>query len=78
MSAHLSPSPKLRFFGKDGKPLAGGKLITYLSGTPDTLATWADAGMNANNPVEIELDANGEPSYNGNSVLVYLEDGISY
>lgn len=78
MSAHLSPSPKLRFFGKDGKPLAGGKLITYLSGTSDTLATWADAGMNANNPVEIELDANGEPSYNGNSVLVYLEDGISY
>lgn len=78
MSALLSPSPRLRFFGDDGKPLAGGHLFTYDSVTSRPLATYSDAGMESLNPTEILLDANGEPSYNGHAVEVYLESGKSY
>ena len=78
MSAHLSPSPLLRFFGQDGKPLSGGFLITYDYQTSSPRATWADAAMTSRNPVQIPLDANGSPSINGHSVNLYLEDGASY
>lgn len=78
MQAHLSPSPKLRFYGRDGKPLSGGYLITYDYTTSRTCSTWADAGMTTRNPVQISLDANGEPSQNGNPVYVFLEEGRRY
>lgn len=78
MQAHLSPSPKLRFYGTDGKPLSGGYLITYDYTTSRTCSTWADAGMTTRNPFQIQLDANGEPSQNGNPVYVFLEEGRRY
>lgn len=78
MQAHLSPSPKLRFYGTDGKPLSGGYLITYDYTTSRTCSTWADADMTTRNPVQISLDANGEPSQNGNPVYVFLEEGRRY
>lgn len=78
MQAHLSPSPKLRFYGRDGKPLSGGYLITYDYTTSRTCSTWADAGMTTSNPFQIQLDANGEPSKNGNPVYVFLEEGRRY
>lgn len=78
MQAHLSPSPKLRFYGRDGKPLSGGYLITYDYTTSRTCSTWADADMTTRNPVQISLDANGEPSQNGNPVYVFLEEGRRY
>lgn len=78
MQAHLSPSPKLRFYGRDGKPLSGGYLITYDYTTSRTCSTWADAGMTTRNPFQIQLDANGEPSQNGNPVYVFLEEGRRY
>ena len=78
MQAHLSPSPKLRFYGRDGKPLSGGFLITYDYNTSRTCSTWADADMTTRNPVQISLDANGEPSQNGNPVYVFLEEGRRY
>lgn len=78
MQAHLSPSPKLRFYGIDGKPLSGGYLITYDYTTSRTCSTWADADMTTRNPFQIQLDANGEPSQNGNPVYVFLEEGRRY
>lgn len=78
MQAHLSPSPKLRFYGRDGKPLSGGYLITYDYTTSRTCSTWADADMTTRNPFQIQLDANGEPSQNGNPVYVFLEEGRRY
>lgn len=78
MQAHLSPSPKLRFYGRDGKPLSGGYLITYDYTTSRTCSTWADADMKTMNPFQIQLDANGEPSKNGNPVYVFLEEGRRY
>lgn len=78
MQAHLSPSPKLRFYGRDGKPLSGGYLITYDYTTSRTCSTCADADMTTRNPFKIQLDANGEPSQNGNPVYVFLEEGRRY
>ena len=78
MSASLSPSPRLRFFGTDGAPLAGGSLITYDNETSQPVATYNDAGMAAENPAQLPLDANGEPSYEGSPRNVFLENGKFY
>lgn len=78
MPAYLSPSPKLRFYGRDGKPLSGGYLFTYDYVTSTPVSTFADADMSTRNPVQIQLDANGEPSVNGNPVAIFLEEGKSY
>ena len=72
MPAYLSPSPKLRFYGRDGKPLSGGYLFTYDYVTSLPVATFADADMSTRNPVQIQLDANGEPSNNGLPVCIFL------
>ena len=78
MQAYLSPSPKLRFYGRDGKPLAGGHLITYDGETSQPVATFADESQTAYNPYQLDLDSNGEPSCQGNPRNVYLEPGKSY
>lgn len=78
MSASLSPSPRLRFFGNDGAPLAGGSLITYDNETSLPVATYNDAGMAAENPEQLPLDANGEPSYEGSPRNVFLKNGKFY
>ena len=78
MQATLSPSPKLRFYGRDGKPLSGGFLVTYDYNTSRPCSTWADSGMTTRNPSQIGLDANGEPSQNGEPVYVFLEEGRRY
>lgn len=72
MAAMLSPSPKLRFYGRDGKPLSGGYLFTYDYVTSTPVSTFADADMSTRNPVQIQLDANGEPSNNGQPVSIFL------
>lgn len=74
----LSPSPKLRFFGTNGRPLSGGFLITYDYVTSLPVATWNDAEMTTRNPAQLKLDSNGEPSNNGVPVCVFLEDGRRY
>ena len=76
--ASLSPSPKLRFFGTNGRPLSGGFLITYDYVTSLPVATWNDAEMTTRNPAQLTLDSNGEPSNNGVPVCVFLEDGRRY
>lgn len=79
MSAFLSPPPKLRFFGTDGRPLAGGTLMTYHAGNDDRLlSTWADSEMVTRNPAVLPLDANGEPSCEGIPRNIFLEVGRKY
>lgn len=78
MSAQLSPSPTLHFYGTDGKPLAGGFLFTYDHATSEPVATWSDPEMQNANPVQIGLDANGEPSVDGHPAGIFLEEGKLY
>lgn len=58
--AEMLPWVRPRFFDEDGKPLAGGKLYSYVAGTAKPIATYSDrSGVSANtNP--IILDSNGE------------------
>ena len=78
MAAFLSPTPTLRFYGTNGHPLANGWLITYDSSTSQPRATWSDKDKTTANPVQIPLDANGEPVVNGVNVGIYLDVGRSY
>lgn len=78
MAAFLSPTPILRFYGTNGHPLANGWIITYNSDTSEPVATWADPEMQTTNPVQIGIDANGEPSVDGHPVGIFLEEGRSY
>lgn len=78
MAAYLSPTPTLRFYGTNGHPLAGGYLITYDQQTSQSVATWSDPDMQTPNPVQIPLDANGEPSVDGHPVGIFLEEGKLY
>lgn len=78
MSAFLSPTPTLRFYGTNGLPLANGWLITYDRETSEPVATWQDPEMRTPNPVQIGLDANGEPSVDGMPVGIFLEEGKLY
>ena len=78
MAAYLSPTPTLRFYGQNGHPLAGGSLFTYDQQTSQPVATWSDPDMVTPNPVQIPLDANGEPSVDGVPVGIFLEEGKLY
>lgn len=58
---NLSPLPIQKFFDNNGRPLVGGLLFTYESGTTTKLATYSDeAGTPNTNP--IVLDYRGECS----------------
>lgn len=78
MAAFLSPTPTLRFYGPNGHPLAGGFLQTFDQETSQSVATWSDPEMQNANPVQIGLDANGEPSVDGHPVGIFLEEGKLY
>lgn len=70
INATLPPAPIFRAFDSNGKPLAGGKLYSYLTGTTTPQATYADpTGTPNDNPVI--LDANGEAIVYLDSVKVY-------
>lgn len=57
---NLSPLPIQKFFGNNGRPLAGGLLFTYAAGTSDKIATYTDASGNSQNTNPIVLDFRGE------------------
>jgi hypothetical protein len=57
---NLSPLPIQKFFGNDGRPLVGGLLFTYLSGTSTKVATYTDAGGLTPNTNPVVLDYRGE------------------
>lgn len=58
--ASLLPNTKLMFLGNDGKPLVGGKIYTFDSGTNTPRATYADAAGSTLNTNPIILDSRGE------------------
>ena len=78
MAAFLSPTPTLRFYGTNGHPRAGGFLQTFDQETSQSVATWSDPDMQHPNPVQIPLDANGEPVVDGVNVGIFLEEGRLY
>jgi hypothetical protein len=57
---NLSPLPIQKFFGNNGRPLAGGLLFTYEAGTSDKVATYTDASGSSQNTNPIVLDFRGE------------------
>jgi lysophospholipase L1-like esterase len=71
MSYSLSPLLKPRFFvNSTNKPLFGGKLFTYYSGTTTLAVSYSD-GEGTENANPIILDVNGECN-------LYLDDDIAY
>lgn len=57
---NLSPLPIQKFFGNNGRPLAGGLLFTYDAGTSTKVATYTDASGSVQNTNPIVLDFRGE------------------
>ena len=52
-------NPVLQFIGDDGKPLASGRLDTFIAGTSTPVATYSDKELTVRNPVSIPLDSAG-------------------
>lgn len=57
---NLSPLPIQKFFGNNGRPLAGGKLFTYVADTNTKIATYVDSSGSAQNTNPIILNFRGE------------------
>lgn len=57
---NLSPLPIQKFFGNNGRPLAGGLLFTYEAGTSTKIATYTDSSGVTPNTNPIVLDFRGE------------------
>jgi hypothetical protein len=93
MEASLLPIPKIQFYGAtgtfQGKPLAGGKLYTYVAGSYTVLqATYTDSTATTQNANPVILDSNGMADvwiagyynialYDANDVLQYTEANVS-
>ncbi len=56
----IMPPPKFKAFDSNGKPLAGGKVYTYIPGTSTPKTTYADPDGTSANPNPVILDSNGE------------------
>jgi hypothetical protein len=63
--------PRLYFTDSNGKPLVGGKLYSYLSGTTTPTPTWTDESLQTPNTNPIILDSSG-------SCLCWLDSTIQY
>lgn len=61
LKAQVQPSPYIpaQFFDNTGRPLAGGCVFTYQSGTTIPLITYVDAGQTFANPNPVILDSGG-------------------
>lgn len=62
VSVSIAPPMFPQFEDANGKPLAGGFLYTYSSGTTTLLPTYVDFAGTIQNPDPIPLDATGAPS----------------
>lgn len=71
MSRLFSPAFNQQFFDEDGKPLAAGKLFTYVAGSSTPVATYKAITGSAMNTNPIILDAAGYADF-------VLEVGASY
>jgi hypothetical protein len=59
-AVNLAPLAVQQFFDNNGRPLVGGLLFTYISGTSTKQATYTDAGGGSQNTNPIVLDFRGE------------------
>lgn len=59
-------NPLAQFFGDDGLPLSGGRVLTYAAGTTTPLLTYKDALLTVSNGVSVSLDAEGK-------AVIYLQ-----
>jgi len=64
-------NPILHFEYKDGEPISGGWLYTFVAGTNTPVATYANAEGTAMNPTQILLNDRGECS-------VFLDPDVNY
>lgn len=72
-SVALSPTPHQQFLDSTGKPLAGGSLFFYQTGTSILQATYADNLGTIQNPNPVPLDSSGSPSNaSGAQVQIFL------
>lgn len=67
----ICPSLKLHFDDANGKPLAGGFLLTYAGTSSNPVQTYTDFLGSVMNPQKITLDGRGEAS-------VWLDPSITY
>ena len=88
MSLALMPLPKQQFIGSNGRPLAGGKVYTYSTGTTTPKATYTTSAGTVANTNPVILDSAGRASiwlngfytiavYDANDVLQYTQDNVS-
>lgn len=68
---NLSPLPVQKFFGNDGRPLNGGLLFTYVSGTTTKVTTYKDSTGGPVNTNPIVLDYRGEAN-------IWLDQTLTY
>jgi hypothetical protein len=71
MTGVIATIPRNQFLDTLGKPLAGGKLYTYLAGTTTPVATYQDQALTIKNEPAIPLDATG-------SCTIWLDPAKSY
>ncbi len=71
MANVLSPTPKQKFFGNDGKPAVGYKLFTYEAGSSTKLATYPNNSVSVPNSNPIVLDYRGEAN-------IWVPPNVSY
>jgi len=71
MSFNLMPTIKQHFDDKNGKPLSGGRVNTYLAGTNTPFNTYTDSTGSTVNGNPVILDMRGEAD-------IWLADNISY
>jgi hypothetical protein len=67
----LAPVLKHQFLDNNGNPLSGGKLFSYLAGTSELLATFADSSGLIRNPNPVILNSRGECD-------LWLDDASTY
>lgn len=83
------PAPWFTGLDDSGRPLAGGRLYTYLAGSDTLLPTYSDAGLTTANANPVVLDAGGRAAVylgpyaykfilkNASDVLVKQQDVVS-
>jgi len=71
MNGVIATIPRNQFFDPLGKPLAGGKLYTYLAGSTTLATTYQDQALTIKNENPIPLDATG-------SCSIWMDPAKSY
>jgi hypothetical protein len=65
---HVMPNPVFQGLDDNGRPLAGGRLWSYVTGTQEPLPLYTDANGRSPHPNPILLDARGEAKIYGRGI----------